>query len=75
MLLQEINYFFFCSVKKPRTEGFSEEEEQENSDEQITFPDAALSKIGRLLQAVYIACNRNFGKGRKEIIVISVKDY
>lgn len=38
-------------------EGFPEEEEQEKSNEQILFPDAALSKTGRLLQAVYIACN------------------
>ncbi|XP_068269812.1 spermatid perinuclear RNA-binding protein isoform X5 [Nyctibius grandis] len=45
-------------VNKSRMEGVpEEEEEQEKSSEQIVFPDAALAKIGRLLQAVYIACN------------------
>ena len=39
-------------------EGFPEEEEvQEKANEQILFPNAAISKTGRLLQAVYIARN------------------
>lgn len=71
MLLQAINAAYWTE-KKSRMEGFpEEEEEQEKCSEKILFPDAALSKIGRLLQAVHVACNWILGP--KGIIVISPK--
>lgn len=72
MLPQEIFFcLFFCSVHKSRREGFPEEEkEQGKSNKQILFPDAALSKTERLLQAVYIAYSWIWG-GRGITVICS----